>query len=441
MSKETLLKFRRWLSYINFPLYIFNWIINPIKIVLFIIFSFITKIIEPYKSPIGFPTVHSYSELEEKANRFEERIDDIFTYKGFILPYINGIPAHGRNHDRGDWCIWNGMYLAYLCFKYRATLDDRLFGDIKTFARQYVDNWIDDDGYLRRGWYWNGENKEYEYRISGDQIAGFVYGLSLVPITILKGYCSDRILLFVNRIIKDKYVINDPDEGRTYWRDYRLGLLSYGPMPATILAILKLAYNVTGFEKYNKEYKKFLIRDAGWMYLLFPFGKLFEWFDDFAHNVIMISLSAHQELTNSKLSRFGINWTWWINRKVYNPFWNLLKEFYSGKLNTIEQEITIYMLSTVDHNNFNDTLVNNNNIDLNFGDVDSIKIKKYFRLFGGKYTTLPPKYSQKLSDVFMFQRIERQVKHFGERLPELRTDENYNMVYYLLSFYIYKNLY
>jgi hypothetical protein len=257
-----------------------------------------------------------------------------------------------------------------------------------------------------------------------------------VSIDILHTLCADKIKVFVDRIIDDNYVINDPQEGRTYWRDYRLGLFNYGPMTPTILGLLMLAWKVTGDIKYKKEWNKY-IRHGAHLQCIIPFFRLFEIDDDFSHNITIMSLVAYWNISSKSrnIIKKGISWELWMLKKVYNPYWIFLKKYVEQENNNdFNFKTAKYMLSTIDNKNFNNACVDASNFNNIFSSVDTIEIKKYFRFFGKKITTLPPKYSDKLSDVFMFQRIEREATSCGLKTNELRTNENYNMIDYLITY-------
>ncbi len=394
---------RRLLSWINFDLWILNWFVVPVKVLLFIAVSLLTRIVEPYKrADYPAPLNMFLDGLRKLIVAWNEQ----FVWSGVPLSGTSSLPPNGQNHDYGDWCLFAGYYAA-----------------MKALGRP--DQWIDDNGYLFRGWI-RAVGDWYDYRISGDQIAGFVFGIAMGE------WVGSKVqfIQFVDRIILDGYVINDPAEGRTYWRDYRMGLIMYGGMLPSILAILTLAYQMTGDRKYLWARRRYYWKAAG-LLLMFPVGKPFELLDGSVFNVTFLGLAAYAKLSGSRAARFGMRWTWWINRLVYNPFWNILTEYITGK--PCDRDMAKWGLGSVNPACFRDYSISGP------GASKWSYTKRYFRLFGKRYAVFPPPYSDQWGDTSQFQRIQREVSTWGLKDFNDAT-EYYAMVDWLLTYDLLKKL-
>jgi len=417
------------LSYVNVDLGLLNWLVIPVKVIIYIISSAITRAIEPYQKPKTLPEI-DYKHIEVFADQTALRLLS-FRYNGYTLSSFRGQRPNGTNHDDGDWCL-----MASTLYAWRCVLGS---DDVKKRSDDFIEiaRFIDDDGRLSRGWKWGSagaEDLRFKYNISGDQIAGFAFALSLTPRSVLIENKA-KIIKFIDGIVNNRYLVPDP-EGRSYWRDYRMGVLAYGGMVPTIMALLRVAWSITENTHYLKEYNRFLRRAAA-LAVMFPFGTLADAIQGYVWNVTMIALAALQNMQVEPKwwIKCGIKWVWWINRRHYNPFWTLLASRYV-KIPREDIHHAVYQLSTVSELDYTSFEMSAGDYTPTYG-AEPIKARRWFGICGRRYTTLPPRYSEKVPDDFLFQRTERMTSNYGKKFIGTE-DWRYNMAYYLLTEALYR---
>lgn len=424
-----------------------NWLFGIIKILIAVPLGLLTRMVEPYNKLKYTPSVDKDA-LDGLAEKFEQRLNDDFmftdpfpespqnhVYNNFIMCEIRGDKPDGVNHYVSDWCLWNGVHLAYCSFRAKLEPNNMKFFDHLTrYAKQYTDNWIDREGYIRRGWYWKGQYKMHKYKISLDQVAGLVYGLSCVPERVLQQECADKIILLAERLIEDKFEFKTPDGSDKYDTKVKLGPLSTGLHAAIGMSIMKLAYIVSYNVKYLDTYNSYKRKGAS-LLLAVPITKVFDFIRGFNFNITLLALCALNNLDpNYWPVKLGIKWTWWLNRRVYNPWWSFLYMYHTGERNDFE--INEYMLSTFDEKSGENYAVGELK-DWWHSQVDMIELKSYLN---EKHYTLPPAYKYKKGDAFLLQSIWRDEKYYGEKTDKLLDNKKYSMLTYLAPYYLYKVL-
>lgn len=417
------MNFNRLLSYINFDLWLLNWLVIPVKIVVYVIATMITRMVEPYSTPKKKPEINNNG-MREFAKATAERLA-LFRYQDHTVSSFRGVSPDGRNHDDGDWCLLSGVLYVFRASNGAHGLDE-------------VVSFIDGEGRLSRGWKWDDNgNKIYNYNISGDQIAGFVFALSAAPVPELRKH-REPILRFIDSIIDNNYIVPDND-GRSYWRDYRMGILAYGGMVPTILALMYVGWLATANEYYMKKFRRFLVRGAA-IAVAVPFGSLFDCIHGYVWNVTILALAALRGMVGKRWwIDFGIRWVWWVNRRQYNPLWTAIAARYI-RIPEDDLHHAAYQLSTVGASNYYSMDMRTGDYDKFYGDEPIHERRYFFRLFGRRHTSLPPRYSLKsCGDDFLFQRTDRQVSDYGEKIAGTE-DWRYNMAYYLLAYRLFVGL-
>ena len=405
-----------------------NWILAKTKSLIFQTSSQLTTWMLPYKNLKGTSNI-DWDYMDEFAKKCEDRLLEVFEYKGFILPELYNTSADGTNHYVSDWCLWNGVFLASRVHKYMLDQHPSHYETIKYFAKQYTDNWIDDEGYIRRGWKWNEDGtRTYKYKISLDQISGFVYGLSQVPMDILRQHCKDKIRLAANRFIEDGYKFKTPDNSDKYETNTK-GILVTGLHVAIGASLMWIAYWATNDKKYYDEAKKYDTA-ANRTNLAVPIGSAFGKIRGFNFNITMLSLVAFYTASQSKHAAKGIKYIWDINRKVYNPWWSFLN-MWINKDNT-DFTKNAYMLSTFNEKNWSAWELSGVP-DTRLANGQQSQLKKFF---GNEYYDLPLAYNQKKGDCFMLQSIWRKKKYFGTKVK--MQDKKYSMLTFLAPYYVMK---
>jgi hypothetical protein len=229
--------------------------------------------------------------LEQKAVRFEKRLNDRHLHHGF-----SAICRFSNPGDTTQWkCftdyndgLWTSVYLAAESFRYAATGSEDAYNNaVRTFeamekletitsvpgfvARSYVS--IDEDTGRGGEWHVTSDGKwKWKGDTSSDEIVGHMFAYPIFYELAAKGEMKERVKNLVNRlmthIVDNRFRLIDLDGMPTRWGVWCPDSLNHSPdwmyekgiNSLQILSFLESAFFVTGDKKFEEAYLM-LIRD------------------------------------------------------------------------------------------------------------------------------------------------------------------------------------
>ena len=231
----------------------------------------------------------SLEAILEMTERFENAIEDRHLIEGLILPTLVLPPIGREDLQTGNYencAVWTGLYVAAQALKYAKTGDLKARAKAKRglLALNRLQNVSGKPGFVSRGYklrvgsdwdedlFWKKNltdpsrrkdewHQSGDYRFLGDtsrsQILGVTYGYFAFnnlcnPDSEEKALISKYVVQIVQSIIDNGGKIVDLDGKPTGWGDYN----GYGIGPALLLSSLKLAYVLTGEERFHEAYTK-----------------------------------------------------------------------------------------------------------------------------------------------------------------------------------------
>ena len=389
----------------------------PLRALVFATANACTRALDPYQKCVAPSTLKASAEtIQGMLPLWEDRADTLM-YRGFHLCEVRGLPANGLNHYVSDWCSFEGDRVAALRWKAQATKSaaDASAADIA--FTQYLNNWVDANGYLCRGWTWRGDGgKDYTHRISIDQVAHFVHALSVQPWVVLaRNQAPIRRLAL--RFIADGLRFLTPDASDEYntrcmpwpWRG--------GVHAAAAQALLAFAADATGDEDFEQLRRIHAVGAAAAMAA--PIARAGNLVPGFNFNITLLALKAAWNRTVSTPALMGMRSIYKAIKLKYNPWWALvLADAGIGTDNDIA--MAAYQLTTASKLNWRDYDFDDW-FPLHFGgDPEPIERKR------GEYA-LPPPLASASGDCSITQGGWRDVEHFGFKPgATTRSDREYN---------------
>ncbi len=239
----------------------------------------------------GVSLIMSYeTSLLEKANEFENIIEKYHIRRGFTASrrIENYDMDNGRVDVSDNDGSWTGYYVAAECFRYAVTgesdaLEKARRGmnamllltkitDLPGFTARAV-RYPDDEEFGDGNHEWvvsHDGSYEWKCETSSDEMTGHFFALS-----IYYDICADEkekeeirtaLLGITEHIIRNNYRLIDHDGLPTTWAAWDPALLNLddkwfferGINSLELLGFLKVSYHISGDEKYNELYEKFV---------------------------------------------------------------------------------------------------------------------------------------------------------------------------------------
>jgi len=250
----------------------FIWTVIAVVIILFLAEASSDTPVDAGKCPIP---------LWKKAEIFQTDMEERFLLNGqalckLILPRK---PDRGISYNMPDNAYMTGIYVGTLSMKYQCTKDDadlkkllqsidalhllcRVSGVPGLLARSAipVDSTWEDDGIWRVS-----PDGKYRWRgdVSSDQVDGVMFGFSWAYDTVkdeaVRKEIAKDVTAIVEHILSHDLRIVDADGKPTTWGKYFPLYTRIEPLNALLwLQALKIAYQVSQDEKYDKLYKEYV---------------------------------------------------------------------------------------------------------------------------------------------------------------------------------------
>ena len=246
--------------------------------------------------------------LEQKAERFQKQLDrDHLSPLGLMI-YSRGLNPDGSLHpswrDLNDTPIWGGVHLAAESFRYAVTGRDEALESVRRsvkglhllqavhgvpglLARHLAprtDTVID---FARPGNPWIEAKPEFpelkwKGNVSKDQYSGMIFGYGvaydLVPDQEVRAQVRQDMTAIADFLIKNRYRIIGHDGKPTKYCNLRarIGPIPIGVQALMSLAAIKVAHQVSGEERFEKEYRRLVRKrwpQATWSAKFQLFGK------------------------------------------------------------------------------------------------------------------------------------------------------------------------
>lgn len=241
----------------------------------------------------GIAEINAYqSTLAEKAAFHEDFIEKYHIRRGFLAcsNYINDDPTTAKPYISDNDGLWTACYVAAESYRYAVTGEK----DALEKARRGLNAMLlltritEIDGFTARAVRYPGEEGfndgnhewvktsdgecEWKCETSSDEMTGHFFGMSTYY-----DLCADesekeeiRVALckIVDHIVRNGYRLIDHDGLPTTWANWNPELLNYddkwfaerGINSLELLAFLKVAYHISGDEKYKALYGEFVSR-------------------------------------------------------------------------------------------------------------------------------------------------------------------------------------
>jgi len=222
--------------------------------------------------------------MVEKAQHYDEIIQEQHTPLGLVFdvfPPSNVSPI--RYADVEDSAIWTGAYIASQAFRFSVTGNQRAMENIERslFAIHELRMITAKEGLLARGFLkgtsapaneteWHkgtGDYENYVWKgdVSRDQYLGIFFGLAVAFPFIQSEVVKNMILVDIHsladHIIDNNLHIIDVDGKPTQYGNFSVRPFNVDGLSAILaLAIIRIAHNITGDEKFRRYYTDYLIR-------------------------------------------------------------------------------------------------------------------------------------------------------------------------------------
>jgi len=338
--------------------------------------------------------------LEDKARLFEERIRARHVRHGLVASSQLRVPGDlttNQPYSNDNDGLWTAIYIAAEAFRYAVTRDEeaRRFARESLNALMRLESITGIPGFPARSfihrsepqpadgewhktpdgeWLWKGDT-------SSDEIVGHFYAYSiyydLVANEKEKRMISEVVDRIMSYIVDNGYYLLDVDGKPTRWGRWSVeyfttthdGKRDKGLNSLEILSHLKVAYHITGKEKYRKAYLELIARH------------------NYARNTINQKVTAPGEVnhsddelaflsyyplllyeTDAKLRKIyleSITRSWKIERPEKNPLWNFIYAV-GAKTRQFDVEESVETLQRIPLDTISWTVANSHRIDLRF---------------------------------------------------------------------------
>lgn len=266
--------------------------------------------------------------LFQKASSFFNQIQAGHDIGGFFI-YRMSYP--GEEWDYGDQCLWQGMYAAMLAFRQHSEPFKMQVADLFKAVNAMAFHHRGPRNYLIRGVNpgdlvnVSPESATFKEEVSNDSATGHLFGVYhayLAGDTAIKDACRWMAAMLAEEIINNDYALVNQNRSKT-----KYGRLIQGPITdphraALALAILYVAWRLTGLKRYEIYFDDVFKSFGG----LLRCGEVkFLWLTKTheAHRVMMnLSILAgyHERPLCSMWAREGMVNTLSQNRKAANPW-------------------------------------------------------------------------------------------------------------------------
>ncbi len=304
--------------------------------------------------------------LQEKAVRFEEVIRERHVKSGLIRELTLNEPANpakgGILHSNDNDGLWTSLYVAAMSFKVAVLKDEnaRKWARTSSHALERLENITGIPGFPARSFVKAGDLKKYRYDgewhkdvsgkwewkgdTSSDELDGHFFAYSIYFDLAADGAEKKRVERLIRRvmdhIIDHDWYLVDLDGKPTRWGVWNPEQLNdnkpihglsdenwteeRGLNSLEILSHLKVAFHITGNQKYQEKYLE-LIRDHGYA------ANTLQVLDvkDLNHSDVELAFLAYYPLlkyeTDPELTaiyRKSMKNAWTIVKPEENPWWN-----------------------------------------------------------------------------------------------------------------------
>jgi hypothetical protein len=296
--------------------------------------------------------------LEEKARRFEERIENRHVRHGLVADSVLRVPgdtASNRTTDNDNDGLWTAMYCAAQAYRYAATREP----DARTKARRalhallrleaitgvpgfYARSFVAMDEPRPHGgewhptpdgqWLWKGDT-------SSDESVGHYYAYALYYDLVADPAEQQAIRAVVARmtdyLMRHDYDLLDLDGQPTRWGRWseayfktEEGAYEAPLRSLELLAFLKTTHHITGEPKYAAAYQDRIARGyARWMrdYRRWPGPGEINFSDDELAYLSYDPLLRYEKEPKLRAQYLdGLRFTWREIRSDMNPLWNYI---------------------------------------------------------------------------------------------------------------------
>ncbi len=297
--------------------------------------------------------------LEQKAGRFEKRLNDRHVHHGFsaICRFETpGDTSFWKCYTDDNDGLWTSIYLAAESFRYAVTRSEEAYRNaVRAFeamekletinpipgfvARSYVT--IDEDTGRGGEWHVSSDGKwKWKGDTSSDEIVGHMFAYPIFYELAARGEIKERVKSLVHRlmthIVDHQFQLIDLDGMPTRWGVWNPDSLNQSPdwlyekgiNSLQILSFLESARFVTGDEKFSQACQK-LIRDHHYgenmiqqkMYTPFEINHS----DDelsYLPYYCLLRYARNEELKMT--GRKSITRSWAVERPDRIPLWNII---------------------------------------------------------------------------------------------------------------------
>lgn len=398
-----------------------------LRVLIFLLAGFLTRLLEPFKVPKPTFSFYAEEDLHRKATVWAERVKRQFTKDGYFLCELYDDKADGRNHYRGDWCLWYGVWVAAQAWRQespalKASTDEVDPNEIN----RYLSAFVLEDGSLSRGFLWKDdriyfypeEGRDYEFDTSVDQLCGLTLALGVSLPTRLESDAAEKLARLAARMAREGR-IPCPDQPDPC-RDLRVGISTSAAALCSAATLLQCALRHTDVREYLGVLDRLIIWSRLVEYAialpfvaLVPSTRVAEEVPGFNHNITLQALAALK--TSGTFGWWGravvwvgASWMAWLTRPYCNPWWIALSELAGAKARSTDVIRALEALDTF-------TDLNEADYPLNAQLLDAPGLWKRGRYPFGKifYFTEPPPLSRKKGDAFLLQGCWRSEADYG----------------------------
>lgn len=315
--------------------------------------------------------------LEEKAERFEERIRLRHTRHGFVADSHLSTPgdlASSRAVSTDNDGLWTAIYATAECFRYAATRSPQVLerARLTTEAVLHLERVTGRAGYPARSyivpgeprpadgtWHWTPDGKIlWKSDTSSDELVGhyFLFAIAhdLLDDADMKSKISATARRITDHILGHGLHLTDIHGQPTYWgrwtKEYFASPRGKGDAPLNaleILSFLKAAHHITGEARYEAEYRRLAVKE-GYAAMTARLDELREEVNYSDEELAMLPFyilflyERDEALLKTYRAALG---QWWRNiAREANPLWTIIYSTTGAKVDFTDSFRTLYRL-------------------------------------------------------------------------------------------------